>query len=161
MTTPSNVTPQGDSDRPYLKEGIQSGHTRNTPPGPNLVLSRKGTLTCKTFFFLQNQEKIIIDEHPKSQKRNEGSRAEFEFKVQGTNPLSYQWFRDGVELLGQNNASLILECVELQDFGCYACRVSYQVGNDETMEMSSRPAVLDVIPQCLNGLSKYYILLQM
>lgn len=112
----------------------------------------------KNFFpFLQNP--IKIDEQPKSQKQKEGSRVEFEVKVQGTNAnsLSYQWFRDGVELLGQNNASLILQCIELRDFGYYACRVSCQAGYDVAMVMSSRPAVLDVIPQCLNGTSKCYI----
>ncbi|KAL9971592.1 hypothetical protein ACROYT_G017772 [Oculina patagonica] len=95
-------------------------------------------------------EPIKIDRQPKSRKQKEGSKVEFKFRAQGTSTLLYQWYKDGVELLGQNNASLILECIELRDFGHYTCRVSYQDGYGIIIESSS--AVLDVIPQCRNGM---------
>ena len=104
-----------------------------------------------TLFFV---EPIKIDKQPKSQKQKEGSRVEFKFKVQGHDRLlyMYQWFKDGVDVLKQNNATLVLECIELRDFGCYTCQVSYQDGYGEIV---SSGAVLDVIPQCRNGMSKY------
>lgn len=98
-------------------------------------------------------EPVKIEKHPKSQKKKEGSRVEFKLKVQGNNRVLYQWLKDGVELLGKDDACLILECIELRDFGCYACHVSYEDGEGEPVVSSS--AVLDVIPQSRNGMSKY------
>lgn len=106
------------------------------------------------------QSQIKIEEQPKSQKQKEGSNVEFKVKVQhvqGTNRLSYQWFKDGVELQEQNNSNLILKDIGLRNFGCYACRVTYKDDYGETMVMTSRVAELDVIPQCLNGTSKYFL----
>ena len=94
----------------------------------------------------------IVKQPIKSQKQKEGSRVEFKLKAQGSSSLWYQWFKDGVELSEENNASLILECIKLRDFGCYTCRVSYQDGYGDIKESSS--AVLDVIPQRQNGMSK-------
>ena len=94
----------------------------------------------------------IVKQPIKSQKEKEGSRVEFKFEVQGTSSLSYQWFKDGVELSEQTNASLILECIKLRDFGCYTCRVSYQDGYGDIVKSSS--AVLDVTPRYQNGMSK-------
>ena len=71
--------------------------------------------------------------------------------------LLYQWFKDGEAMLNQNQPSLVLDSVELRDFGHYMCRVSYQDLFGEGVESSS--AKLDVTPQCRNGKSEYHLFL--
>lgn len=104
--------------------------------------------------YFAEQRTIDIVSQPKCQKVEEGSRVEFQFKVQGEDTLSYQWLKDDVDLPGQTNESLVLDCIELRDFGSYTCQVSYQNGNEEPIESS--PAVLDVFPaKSRNGMSEY------
>ena len=66
----------------------------------------------------------------------------------------YQWFKDDVALIGQDKSVLDLNPVQLRDFGCYMCRVSYKDFHGEAEK--SKPARLDVIPHPgLNGMSEY------
>ena len=86
------------------------------------------------------------------QRQKEGSRVEFKCNVQGNKKVFYQWAKDGTEMQGQNSSSLVLDCVEMRDFGCYVCHVS-----DANADcIKSTAAVLDVAPRdgmgqcCLN-----------
>ena len=45
---------------------------------------------------------------------------------------SYQWKKDGVQLLGQKNSTLVLTNVTLSDNGNYSCVVTNQVGSTTT-----------------------------
>ena len=82
---------------------------------------------------------------------------ELECKVEGNSTnLLYQWYKDDCAVIGQNNANLVLEAVELKDFGRYTCRVSYRDSYGEGE--NSSPSILDVIPQNLNGTSEYCLI---
>jgi len=99
-------------------------------------------------------EPTKIVKHPKSQTAKEGTKVELKCKVEGKRAnLLYQWFKDDVAVIGQNCANLVLEAVELKDFGRYTCYVSYPDAFGEGEKSS--PATLDVIPQNLNGMSEY------
>ena len=97
-------------------------------------------------------EPIKIEVEPMHQRQKEGSRVEFKCNVQGNKKVFYQWVKDGTEMQGQNSSSLVLDCVEMRDFGCYACHVSDP--NADCIKSSA--AVLDVAPRdgmgqcCLN-----------
>ena len=79
---------------------------------------------------------------------------EFRCKVQGkSTKLLYEWFKDGEAMRNQNQPSLVLDPVELRDFGHYMCRVRYEDSYGEGVKSS--PAKLDVTPQCRNGKSEY------
>ena len=39
----------------------------------------------------------------------------------------YLWFKDGVVLHGQNDSTLVLDNVDLRDFGLYMCYLYYEV----------------------------------
>ena len=66
----------------------------------------------------------------------------------------YQWFKDDVALIGQEKSVLELNPVQLRDFGCYMCRVSYKDLSGEAEK--SNTARLDVIHYPgLNGMSEY------
>lgn len=88
-------------------------------------------------------EPIKIEVEPMHQRQKEGSRVEFKCNVQGNKKVFYQWAKDGTEMQGQNSSSLVLDCVEMRDFGCYVCHVS-----DANADcIKSTAAVLDVAPR--------------
>lgn len=64
----------------------------------------------------------------------------------------YQWFKDGVVLHGQNDSTLVLDNVDLRDFGLYMCYLNYEDSPEEGVE--SVWATLNVIPQ--NGKSECF-----
>lgn len=103
------------------------------------------------FFFFP--EPINITMHPKSQTEKEGARVEFKCKVDKKKEnVIYQWRKDGVAIPGKNESTLVLDVVELRDFGSYTCYVKYQDSFNEGKE--SICATLDVIPQSRNGMSE-------
>lgn len=75
----------------------------------------------------------------------------FSCKARGNSKLSYQWFKDGTELPGKNESTLLLKSVTLPDFGCYKCVASCKDNPSDVVESS--PAELDVTPR--DGTSKY------
>ena len=76
---------------------------------------------------------------------------EFKCEVQGRKEVSYQWFKDGTKLQGENSPMLILDPVKLRDFGCYSCEVKSTDGQC----VESYPATLDVTPG--DGMSKFIL----
>lgn len=71
-------------------------------------------------------------------------------KVQEQDKYSYQWLKDGAELEGKCDATLILDNVELREFGWYKCRVCSRENFGINCE-SSR-AWLDVVPKVQNAI---------
>ena len=59
---------------------------------------------------------------------------------------SYQWKKDGVQLLGQKNSTLVLTNVTLSDNGNYSCVVTNQVGSttsfNATVEVLQFPSMI-------------------
>lgn len=70
-----------------------------------------------------------IIRQPKAQSAAHGGRALFEVECGGTGPLDYQWQKDGVDLRGETNPTLVLEPVLPRDLGCYRVRVTNAVGS--------------------------------
>lgn len=91
---------------------------------------------------------IKIVQQPKSQNQIEGSRVEFscECQVQRDCQVWYQWLKDGTEFQQQNNASLVLDSVEMRDFGCYRCSVQVTHKGGHREAVMSEPAFLEVAP---------------
>ena len=102
-------------------------------------------------WFVCFTEPIKIEVEPMHQRQKEGSRVEFKCNVQGNKKVFYQWVKDGTEMQGQNSSSLVLDCVEMRDFGCYACHVSDP--NADCIKSSA--AVLDVAPR--DGMGQCYL----
>ena len=73
--------------------------------------------------------------------RNEGQPWKWEAHATGTDPRSYQWFKDGVAIPGQTSSTLNFEELELSDAGSYEVRVTNERGS-----VTSRPATLTVAP---------------
>ena len=78
---------------------------------------------------------------------------QFTCKVDEKNTdVIYQWFKDGVVIDCQNDSTLVLDNVRLQDFGLYMCYLSYVDLPEEGVKSSC--ARLNVNPQ--NGKSECF-----
>ena len=86
---------------------------------------------------------VVLAQHPSSQLVEAGDVVHFTCTSSGSDPLSYEWWKDGTILSessrvrGSNSSTLTISPVESADFGNYSCRV-----NNPVNSMLSEPAVL-------------------
>ena len=71
----------------------------------------------------------VITKQPRNQIVTEGSSVTFSVTATGTNPLSYQWYKDGFMLQGANDRQYRIEKVSQSDAGQYFVIVSNDVGS--------------------------------
>ena len=81
----------------------------------------------------------IIKTQPLSQWITEGKNVLFNVVASGSTPLEYQWYKDGIALLGETSAEFSILNVQLADAGEYTVQISNGSGT-----VISRPAVLKV-----------------
>jgi len=81
----------------------------------------------------------IIKTQPLSQWITEDKNVLFNVVASGSMPLEYQWYKDGVALLGEISAEFSILNVQLADAGEYTVQISNGFGS-----VTSRPAVLKV-----------------
>ncbi|MBQ7589325.1 MAG: immunoglobulin domain-containing protein [Verrucomicrobia bacterium] len=81
----------------------------------------------------------IIKNQPLSQWITEGKNVLFNVVASGSMPLEYQWYKDGVALLGEISEEFSILNVQLADAGEYTVQISNRSGS-----VISRPAVLKV-----------------
>ena len=86
-----------------------------------------GTLTNTSLIGLTNPP--VIAQHPLSKAATKNSSAFFHVEANGTPPLAYRWFRNGIELSGQSSPTLFLHDVSKEEEGIYSVRVFNQFGN--------------------------------
>ncbi|XP_074620490.1 uncharacterized protein LOC141879213 isoform X2 [Acropora palmata] len=87
-------------------------------------------------------KEVTIKRSPNSPEVQAGSRVEFRCVGNGCHQVLYRWFQDGQELPGENNSTLILNPLKMQDFGSYRCEVRSDKRDDERCVESE----LDVTP---------------
>jgi hypothetical protein len=82
---------------------------------------------------------------PVSQIVCEGSQVTFAVEATGTEPLFYQWMKDGAEISGANEDTYSIPCVTANDVGCYSVTVSNSCGQIEsdsaTLDVGSKPEI--------------------
>ena len=86
------------------------------------------------------QQGPFISQQPVDMTTGAGVSAEFEVTAGGTEPLSYQWRVNGVDLPGATNSLLIMNGVQLTNAGAYSLRVTNAFG-----EVVSSNALLTVL----------------
>ncbi len=86
--------------------------------------------------------------HPTNQFVLANTQALFAAQVVGVTPISYQWRRDGTNLMGQTNSSLVLSNVTFASEGFYSVAASNAFG-----VATSAAAFLNVLdlPEALNA----------
>ena len=81
----------------------------------------------------------VITQQPISQEITEGDAVSFNISVTGTEPLQYQWQKDGADISAASEATFTLATVQPEDAGSYTVAVSNEAGS-----VTSSPAVLVV-----------------
>jgi len=109
-----------------------------------------GSVTNSSLIGLTNPPVIL--QSPLSKAATKNSSAFFNVEAVGTPPLAYRWFRNGIELSGQNNPTLFLHNISKVEEGIYTVRVFNQFGNSLSAgaalfvnappEISAQPASL-------------------
>jgi len=67
---------------------------------------------------------VSITKQPESIISCSNSLIEFSLEAKGTNPLSYQWIKDGQEIPGANDSIYSIDSLNINDEGYYWCRIS-------------------------------------
>ena len=71
-----------------------------------------------------------LTQQPASVDAATGDTVRFAVSASGTPPLTYQWQKDGVDLLGASSAELVLSSISLEDAGQYRAVVSNEVRSE-------------------------------
>ena len=110
------------------------------PYNPAMVFFKGGgTFTITK---LPTPPSIIVQ--PKSQTVVVGSKVTFSVKAEGSQPLEYQWLRNGSPIFGATNPILTLTNVLTTTSGDYLVRVSNELGST-----NSSPVTLSVLPETI------------
>lgn len=110
----------------------------------NVVLSNLGyTEAIKPFITTQ----------PIDQKVLSGEPAEFSVVASGDSPLSYQWFKNGADIVGANTPTYSIPSVGTDDLGSYYVSINNPVGSVVSSNVSLnlfQAPVITTQPQSLN-----------
>jgi hypothetical protein len=85
--------------------------------------------------------RLLITVQPRSQVGFWGTSITLSTSAAGSPPLSYQWQKDGVPIIGATETSLVLTNLQMTDGGGYTAVVTNLYGVD-----SSAPAYLTMNP---------------
>jgi glucose/arabinose dehydrogenase len=94
-----------------------------------------------------------ITNHPVAMTVAEGESATFNVSALGTTPFSYQWQKDGADILNATASSLRIDAVTSQDEGDYTVIVANSVGSTTsnsaslTVIMNAAPVAEITLPQ--------------
>lgn len=107
---------------------IASAQTTNMGSYYVLVTNAAGSATSATAT-LSLVSSPVVTSDPASQTANAGSSVTFSVKATGSNPLLYQWFRNGLVLSTATNSSLLISSAQTNDAGVYYVSVANQAGS--------------------------------
>lgn len=96
-----------------------------TPGGGTVTFSRAGGFTVT----IGGDLPPAITRHPVSQTVPPGGAVTFTVAASGTEPLRYQWQKDGADLGGATSAAHTIDPVTEADAGAYRCIVSNDYGS--------------------------------
>lgn len=101
-----------------------------------------------TLTVIESPKAPVIIVHPASQTMDVGQQVTFSVVATGTEPLNYQWLKNGVMIPGATKASYTITSAKMEDAGNYMVIVSNSAGvavsNSATLTVKN-PAVPPVI----------------
>ncbi|MFN3781272.1 MAG: immunoglobulin domain-containing protein, partial [Candidatus Kapaibacteriota bacterium] len=89
----------------------------------------------------------IIQQPPSSINLNSGEKLTIEIIADGTEPLTYQWYKDGVQIVDANQSTYEKSSVTNEDAGTYYCKVQNDCG-----EVVSNNCIVSVTLKQVAGL---------
>ena len=119
----------------WFNDNALAGATRSSLVVSNVQSSHEGyyslAITNPFGFAVSTTASLVVTgtaprmtAHPQSVIAIRGAPVRFTSGAQGTEPLSYQWIRNGLTLPGETNAILNLSAVQASDAGTYQASVS-------------------------------------
>ncbi len=123
----------------YTITNVQSSHAGNYAV---IVTNSAGSITSDAASLTVNSVPVAptISSHPQSQSVAAGSNVTFNVVAMGTEPLSYQWRRNGTSIVGATSSSYTISNVQVSHAGSYGVDVSNAAGS-----VPSQAASLTVI----------------
>ena len=92
----------------------------------------------------------IIEQHPVAQTADIGDPASFTVSACGSQPLSYQWKLDEVDIAGATGATYAIAFVQLSDAGDYTCIVTNTAGSS-TSDAATLTVNNPIIPPAISA----------
>lgn len=132
----TNIT--GATSRTYTKANAQPS---DAGPYTVRVTNVAGNILSSSASLTVNVPPTIITQ-PVNQNVITGQTFTFSVDASGTQPLSYQWVKDGTDIIGATSRIYSNANAQLTDAGLYSVRVSNMAGN-----IQSNAATLTVISQ--------------
>jgi len=88
--------------------------------------------------------KILLQ--PANLKICQGARAKFEVQAESSEPLSYQWLKDGIEIPGAAADTFTIDLADIADMGSYFVLVANNCSQTESeavrLDVISSPDIL-------------------
>ena len=92
------------------------------------VTNKAGSISSSPAVLSVNNPVKII-KHPQSLSKSLGEPVIFSVQAAGTSPLSFQWEKDSLDILGATAESYTITSVQNDDRGVYKCKVSNDFSN--------------------------------
>lgn len=130
----------------YDKNGLITGATNNF-----LNLNSLTTANAGNYYVIvsnscgskqSNNISLTINEAPvitatsSGATRCEGQSMTFSISAQGTAPINYQWYKDGIEIFGAKNNTYTINILNTSDAGNYYCIASNSCGTAQSQYIS-------------------------
>jgi hypothetical protein len=110
--TISNINTSDIGNYDVVLTLLPTGYTKNSAPA-QLVVKVKPTIT---------------QQPPASINLNAGETLTISVEAEGTQPLSYTWYKDNQQVAGANQSTLVIDNVTTDNAGTYYCIVSNDCG---------------------------------
>lgn len=110
----------------------------------NLYFVSRGTGALYKIIY-NNTTTPYITNHPSAITVAEGESATFNVSALGTTPFTYQWQKDGIDILNATASSLTINAVTPEDEGDYTVIVTNSAGS-ATSNIASLKAILNAAP---------------
>ena len=117
----------GETESTLVIDPVESGHWGEYSVE---VANTDQTLTSNQAELIEKKLPPVIVWNGGDLAVGEGESARLAVKVNGSQPMTYQWYKDGVEVSGQTTTELLIGSASLADSGLYRLDVSNEVGGN-------------------------------
>jgi len=122
------INPADSMRTPFASNIAGSPVAMETGPDGNLYfLSRNNSAVYKVTY--NGGTAPVITNQPQTQTVSQGNPVTFSVTATGSNPLSYQWRKNGVNISGATNSTYTIAAVVPGDAGTYSVVVSNPAGS--------------------------------